>query len=155
MLRQHGQSYPAPQGSSRTPSGIRRSAAYLSGLTMSSPKGRGTGTGRLSAPDLWIQSVFSFIGASPCANIRIKSPFLFKKTSSKMQRAAVIFDGLSLREVPAILKLAEDGGIPVREAAVSTAAAPSETLDFVEQRLRGGLSLMEMLTPWILLESMQ
>ena len=52
--------------------------------------------------------------------------------------AAVIFDGLSLREIPAILRLAEDGGIPVREADMSTAAAPSETMDFVEHRLRAG-----------------
>lgn len=52
--------------------------------------------------------------------------------------AAVVFDGLSLREVPAILRLAADGGFHVTEADVSTAAVPSETLDFVDQRLRAG-----------------
>jgi len=43
-----------------------------------------------------------------------------------------------LREVPVILQLAEDGGFRAREVDVSTAAVPSETLDFVEQRLRAG-----------------
>jgi hypothetical protein len=52
--------------------------------------------------------------------------------------AAVIFDGLSLREVPVVLRLAEEGGFRVTEADVSVAALPSETLEFVEQRLRAG-----------------
>lgn len=52
--------------------------------------------------------------------------------------AAVIFDGLSLREVPVILRLADEGGLRVIESDVSTAALPSETVDFVEQRLRAG-----------------
>lgn len=52
--------------------------------------------------------------------------------------AAVVLDGLSLREVPEILRLAEDAGVQVREIAVATAAVPSETMDFLEQRLQAG-----------------
>lgn len=52
--------------------------------------------------------------------------------------AAVIFDGLSLREIPVVLRLAEDGGFRILEMDVSTAAVPSETMEFVEQRLRAG-----------------
>ena len=52
--------------------------------------------------------------------------------------AAVVFDGLSLREVPEILRLAEDAGVQVREVGVATAAVPSETMDFLEQRLQAG-----------------
>lgn len=52
--------------------------------------------------------------------------------------AAVVFDGLSLREVPLILNLAGQGGFDVREVDVATAAVPSDTMAFVEQRLRAG-----------------
>ena len=52
--------------------------------------------------------------------------------------AVVVFDGLSLREVPALLRLAVDAGFSVVENGVSVAALPCETLDFVEQRLRCG-----------------
>ncbi len=52
--------------------------------------------------------------------------------------AAVVFDGLSLRELPALLHLAERSGFTVRELGVSTAAVPSETKDFTQQRLRVG-----------------
>jgi len=48
--------------------------------------------------------------------------------------AAVIFDGLSLREVPLILRLVEEAGLTLREVDVTTAAVPSETVAFVEQR---------------------
>lgn len=54
--------------------------------------------------------------------------------------AAVLFDGLSLREVPVVLRLAEDGGFRIREVDVSIAAVPGGTVEFVEQRLRGGRS---------------
>jgi hypothetical protein len=52
--------------------------------------------------------------------------------------AAVIFDGLSLREVPVVLRLADESGLRVTESDVSVAAVPSDTVDFVEQRLRAG-----------------
>jgi hypothetical protein len=50
--------------------------------------------------------------------------------------SVVIFDGLSLREVPALVRLTEQSALRVVEQAVSTAAVPSETVDFIEQRLR-------------------
>jgi hypothetical protein len=49
--------------------------------------------------------------------------------------AAVIFDGLSLREIPAILHLAEESGFTVREVGFSRSAIPSDTVDFIEDRL--------------------
>jgi len=52
--------------------------------------------------------------------------------------ATVVFDGLSLREIPIILRLAQEGGLSVHELDVTTAAVPSETVDFVAQRLQVG-----------------
>ncbi len=52
--------------------------------------------------------------------------------------AAVVFDGLSLREIPVLLRLAEEGRLSLRRMDVTTAAVPSETVDFVAQRLRAG-----------------
>lgn len=52
--------------------------------------------------------------------------------------AAVVFDGLSLREVPVVLRLAREGGFSARQVDVATAAVPSETIDFVAQRLQAG-----------------
>lgn len=52
--------------------------------------------------------------------------------------ATVVFDGLSLREIPIILRLAQEGGFTVCEVDVTTAAVPSETVDFVAQRLQAG-----------------
>lgn len=57
---------------------------------------------------------------------------------SQQPCAAVVFDGLSLREVPMVLRLATEGGFPVRQLDVTTAAVPSETVDFVAQRLQTG-----------------
>lgn len=50
----------------------------------------------------------------------------------------VIFDGLSLREMPALLHLAAQAGLSVVEQGVGLAALPSETMDFVEQRVGCG-----------------
>jgi hypothetical protein len=58
--------------------------------------------------------------------------FLTKQTPC----AAVVFDGLSLREIPAILHLARESGYTVREVGFSQSAIPSETVDFIEERLR-------------------
>jgi hypothetical protein len=52
--------------------------------------------------------------------------------------AVVLLDGLSLREIPMILRLAEEEGRRVAEVGMATAAAPSETFDFIEQRLKVG-----------------
>jgi hypothetical protein len=53
--------------------------------------------------------------------------------------ALVVFDGLSLREVPLLLQLAEKSRFSLTsEVDFSFAAVPSETVDFVEQRLGFG-----------------
>jgi hypothetical protein len=50
----------------------------------------------------------------------------------------VVFDGLSLREVPALLRLAGEACLRVVEDGVSVAALPTETVDFIEARLGCG-----------------
>jgi len=52
--------------------------------------------------------------------------------------AAVVFDGMSVRELPLVVRLAEQSGLNVREVGMSYAALPSETNDFIEQRLETG-----------------
>ncbi len=52
--------------------------------------------------------------------------------------AVIIFDGLSLREIPLLLQFAEKSRFSAREVDFSFSPTPSETLDFVEQRLGFG-----------------
>ena len=52
-------------------------------------------------------------------------------------RAVVVFDGLSLRELPLILALAAQTGFRVDESRVIATSLPTETLDFVSQRVLG------------------
>jgi hypothetical protein len=52
--------------------------------------------------------------------------------------AVVVFDGLSIREVPMILTLADKSGMPVSLIATSQAAIPSETMDFIKRELPCG-----------------
>jgi hypothetical protein len=52
--------------------------------------------------------------------------------------AVVVFDGLSIREVPMILTLADKSGLPVSLIATSQSAIPSETMDFIERELPCG-----------------
>lgn len=52
--------------------------------------------------------------------------------------AVVVFDGLSIREVPMILTLADKSGLPASLLATSQAAIPSETIDFIERELPCG-----------------
>ena len=51
--------------------------------------------------------------------------------------AVVVFDGASIREGPLFRRKAEESGFQVIESDVSYAALPSETVDFVEQRVIG------------------
>ena len=53
--------------------------------------------------------------------------------------AAVVFDGLSLREVPLIKRLAEQSGLRIVEEGWSVAATPSDTVDFIASRLGVGM----------------
>lgn len=52
--------------------------------------------------------------------------------------AVVIFDGLSIREVPMILALADKSGLSVSSIGTSQSAIPSETMDFIERELLCG-----------------
>ncbi len=49
--------------------------------------------------------------------------------------AVVIFDGLSLREMPILRKMCEESGFEILEFDASWGCVPSETIDFIEQRL--------------------
>ena len=53
------------------------------------------------------------------------------------ETAIVIFDGASIREIPLFLKKAGQSGFRVLERSVSYAALPSNTIDFIGQRLLG------------------
>lgn len=58
--------------------------------------------------------------------------------TSGHQCAAIVFDGLSLREVPLIKHLAGQSGLRVVEEGWSVAATPSDTVDFIASRLGVG-----------------
>ena len=62
---------------------------------------------------------------------RLISTFL----DGDQRSAIVVFDGLSLREMPALQNLAESSGLSITESGVGRSALPSETLDFIEQQL--------------------
>jgi len=59
-------------------------------------------------------------------------------TAAPNRRAAVVFDGLSIREMPMLRQLARESGFAVRTQGFGRSAIPSETLDFVDQALRVG-----------------
>lgn len=56
---------------------------------------------------------------------------------SENKTAMVVFDGLSLREIPIIIKLSEKSGFKIEEISCSHAAIPCETIDFIERELKG------------------
>ncbi|MGR3292551.1 MAG: hypothetical protein ACUZ9M_00885 [Candidatus Scalindua sp.] len=55
---------------------------------------------------------------------------------SDSKTAVVVFDGLSLREIPIIVKLSKDSGFCIKEISCSHAAIPCETIDFIERELK-------------------
>jgi hypothetical protein len=57
--------------------------------------------------------------------------------ASSAPRAVVVFDGLSLRELPLLLALAGQTGFRVDEARAIATSLPTETIDFVSQRVLG------------------
>lgn len=52
--------------------------------------------------------------------------------------AVVVIDGLSLREVPTFVKLAETSGFKIEAKDCSLAAIPSETMDFIDREFQCG-----------------
>jgi len=57
---------------------------------------------------------------------------------SSPDSAVVVFDGLSLREIPMLLGLAEQSGLKISRTDVSLAAVPCETMDFIGRELPCG-----------------
>ena len=60
------------------------------------------------------------------------------ETLSRPDHAVVIFDGLSLREIPMVIGLAEKSGLKVSRMDASLAAVPCETMDFIARELPCG-----------------
>jgi hypothetical protein len=60
------------------------------------------------------------------------------ETLSHPDHAVVIFDGLSLREIPMLSNLAEKSGLKISRTDASLAAVPCETMDFIAQELPCG-----------------
>jgi hypothetical protein len=54
------------------------------------------------------------------------------------EKSVVIFDGLSLREIPVVITLAERSGLKVLSVDCSVAATPSETTDFIDREFACG-----------------
>jgi len=52
--------------------------------------------------------------------------------------AVVVFDGLSLREIPMVISLAEKSGLKISRTDASLAAVPCETMDFIARELPCG-----------------
>lgn len=50
--------------------------------------------------------------------------------------ALVVFDGLSLREIPFLMSLAQKSHFFIREIGTALSALPSESVSFIEQRLK-------------------
>jgi len=60
------------------------------------------------------------------------------ETLSATDITVVIFDGLSLREIPMVINLAEQSGLKPARIDASLAAVPCETMDFVARELPCG-----------------
>jgi len=76
--------------------------------------------------------VYQELLSSPPANRRILSVL------GQQDQAVVIFDGMSVREIPIALDLAEKSGFGICNVSTSLAAMPSETIDFVARELPCG-----------------
>ena len=71
------------------------------------------------------------------AGAAAQKKLMLDAASLSQPTAFVIFDGSSLREVPLFLRLAAQSGHSVVQQGVSYSALPTNTIDFVEQRLLG------------------
>jgi len=85
------------------------------------------------AEELLAKAAYQFYDelAAAAADAKTLAPLLTGKT------AVVIFDGASLREAPIFLNKAKESGFRAVEQGISFAALPSDTVDFVDQRLLG------------------
>jgi hypothetical protein len=71
------------------------------------------------------------------AGAAAQKKLILDSASPSVPTAFVIFDGTSLREVPLFLQLAAQSDHSVTEQGIAYSALPSNTVDFVEQRLLG------------------
>ena len=55
----------------------------------------------------------------------------------EQKTAIVIFDGMSIREIPLLNMLAKNSGFQVQESSYKIAALPSDTISFIDQRIIG------------------
>ena len=62
----------------------------------------------------------------------------FMDVLSDSKSAVIVFDGLSIREIPIILKLSEKSGLRVKTIDCNCAAIPCETFDYIERELGCG-----------------
>ena len=84
------------------------------------------------------QEIWDELAADTGRSPTIKSWLALDAPLSLSQpRAAVVFDGLSLREMPLLLKLAEESGFKVKTRDLIATSLPTETFDYVEQRVLG------------------
>lgn len=87
------------------------------------------------ASRFWDELVTSSAHApTPRAFLGLDSP---PHSAQPITRAVIVFDGLSLRELPLILDLAAKTGFRVDDARAVTTCLPTETIDFVSQRVLG------------------
>ncbi|MFA7343232.1 MAG: hypothetical protein WC003_02905 [Terrimicrobiaceae bacterium] len=85
------------------------------------------------APKVWDELVASVQSApSPRAWLGLD-----EELPSAQNRAVVVFDGLSLRELPLLLAQAHASGLRVKKCQVIATCVPTETVAFVEQRVVG------------------
>jgi hypothetical protein len=66
-----------------------------------------------------------------------EKPYSLLQELKEQKTALVIFDGMSIREIPLLKKLANNTGFKILESAYKTAAIPSDTVSFIEQRIIG------------------
>jgi hypothetical protein len=89
----------------------------------------------LGAARVWDELVTETTRApTPRSFLGLDIPAASEKPSP---RAVVVFDGLSLREMPLLLALANQTGFRVDESRAIATSLPTETIDFVSQRVLG------------------
>jgi hypothetical protein len=85
------------------------------------------------APKIWDELAAASAGApTPREWLGLDAPLPLATP-----RAVVVFDGLSLRELPLLLRMAEKSGLRVKSAEVIATCLPTETLRYVEERVLG------------------
>jgi len=86
------------------------------------------------AEDLILSAAFGFYDELVAAS---QSSVSLLEILKQPKTAVVVFDGVSIREIPLLLRLAADTSFEVIESRYGYAALPSDTLAFIEGRLTG------------------